>query len=78
MVESILQAAPVFRVPAAVGVAEEADGLLQPHDGVVVVARVVGYLRGSASPRPTSWTGLACIPSHSLPSHPIPFYPIPS
>lgn len=70
MVQSILQAAPVLGIPAAVGEAEEADGLLQPRDGVVVVARVVGHLRGSAPPRPTGWASLACIPSSPCPIPP--------
>lgn len=79
MVQSILQAAPVFRVPTAVGVTEEANGLFQPHDGMVVVARVVGYLRGSMSPGCTSWASLACIlsPPCSIPFPPIPSQPIP-
>lgn len=74
MVQSILQAAPVFGVPATVGEAEEADSLLQPCDGVVVVTRVIGHLRDSTSPGPAGWASLACILS---PPCPIPFHPIP-
>lgn len=74
MVQSILQAAPVLGVPAAVGETEEADGLLQPRDGVVVVTHVIGHLRDSTPPGPAGWASLACIPS---PPCPIPLHPIP-
>ena len=45
VVQGILEAPFVLRVPAAVGDAEEADGFLQPRDRVVVIAHVVGNLR---------------------------------
>lgn len=69
MVQSILQAAPVLQVPAAIGEAEEADSLLQPCDGMVIVTRVIGHLRGNTSPAPASRASLACIPAQPSPSH---------
>lgn len=67
MVQSILQAAPVLQVPSAIGEAEEADSLLQPRDGVVIVTHVIGHLPGNTSPAPATWASLACIPAHPIP-----------